>query len=205
MWLGNPVQYKHYDELLKLRDCLLSDYAVWKTKHDIRKFGIEIKFLLKHDFNRLEMDKLNFEVPNINGMLQSFPLVSRLTKEPYEPWSYGWESSIAQARKCPGMEDLYINILAPGIPLGNHDDDFLWTGLEYDSGKPHIDGFSISFGVNVPDPENQYLIFDGVKHLYGTGEFVAFNGRHTIHSAVNNTDEIRINCVMQVAREYWNL
>jgi hypothetical protein len=205
MWLGNPVQYKHYDELVKMSQCLVSDFQEWQKQHDLNTFGIEIEYLLKHNREKLAMPKINFVVPKINGMLKSFPLIDRLHKEPWEPWSFGWESSIEQARKCPGMEDLYINLLAPGIDLGDHDDDFLWTGLEHDSGKEHIEGFSVAFGINIPDPDKQYLIFDGVKYAYGTGEFVAFNGRHTTHGAVNQTPHWRVMCIMQISKEYWNV
>jgi hypothetical protein len=207
MWLGNPTQYKYYDELVKLSECLQQDYKEWLKTGQLGKIGYDwqqtyayyqsvTNYSIKDDVSKQPTDKFG---------VNSFPLHHRSMIVPPNDWTNIWKSSIEQAKNCPGIDYLYVNTLAPHSLTPEHTDDFLWKTIEFTSGEKITENISISFGIDIPEPEKQCLIFEGIERCYGTGEFVAFDGRHIPHSVDNKSDHYRVTGMLQISGDHWNL
>jgi hypothetical protein len=206
MWLGDPIQYKHYDELVKLSQCLLEDYSVWKTYKQLGLEGYNWKqtyaYYQQVTNNSIKYDESEHDTSKYG--VNSFALFHRtMIVPPNELLAKVWKSSIEQAKKCPGMDYLYVNTLAPRSITPEHTDDFLWKTIELTSGQPITKNISISFAVDIPDPTNQPLIFGDKSYSYGTGEFVAFDGRHIPHSVTNDSDLWRVSGMLQISGDHW--
>jgi hypothetical protein len=189
MWLGDPVQYKHYDQLQKLMQCMLEDYAEWKLKYDIDSKCVDAA--------------TRYEMPpeNANGFM-ALPIID--ARKVQQPWADGWERTVAQAYECPGMIDMCINFIRPGKMLPVHHDGHVWSWIRGSMGK-HVEGFTTSFGIHIPDPTNQCLVFDGESKVWNTGEFRTFNGEFTQHYMKNLGSDWRITGVMEIEKEHYVL
>lgn len=189
MWLGDPIQYKHYDQLQKLMECMLADYAEWKTKYDV-------------DFKCIDASTRYVMPPENKNGFMALPVID--ARKVQMPWAEGWERTTQQAFNCPGMIDMCINFIRPGKMLPVHHDGHVWSWIEKSMGRP-LEGFTTSFGIHIPDPENQSLVFDGEKKTWKTGEFRSFNGRTTQHYMQNLSSDWRITGVMEIEKDYWNI
>jgi hypothetical protein len=198
MWLGDPVQYKYYDELVKLGQCLQLDYAEYKQQ---RGDGL--------------VNVVNISKPNVTGTDVSvdnfMPYSGHTAIQAIHPTDMTldltnvWQRTVEQGRKCPGAFSMHINYVKPWNRINIHTDDFIWKMFERGIGRT-LNGFFVSYALDVPEPENQTLMFDNVHHSWKDGEFVAFNGRHTEHAVYNKSDHHRITAVLVVEQaNNWNL
>jgi hypothetical protein len=193
MWLGDPIQYKDYGALQKLMQALLNDYAAWRNNFSI------------------ETDTVNaderYAMPEANkGGFKALPVIDG--RKVQEKWSLGWNRSMKAAFQIEGMIDMCINFIRPGKMLPVHHDGYVWDWIRQSVGDPSISGYTVSFGIDIPDPENQALIFDGVKRVWKTGEFRAFNGHDIQHQLVNNATNPghwRVTAVMEIEGKYFNI
>lgn len=188
MWLGDPVQYKHYTQLEKLMSCMLDDYSEWKYKYDIEEDGVDAA------------TRYYMPPENARGFM-ALPIID--ARKVQMPWAQGWERTTSQAFNCPGMIDMCINFIRPGKMLPVHHDKHVWSWISSSMGR-EVTGFTLSFGIDIPDPENQYLMFGEDKKVWNTGEFRAFNGADTLHYMNNNSSNWRITGVMEIEKDYWN-
>lgn len=189
MWLGDPIQYKHYDQLQKLMECMLLDYADWKQKFDIDAKGVDAS------------TRYVMPAENKRGFM-ALPVID--ARKVQMPWAEGWERTTEQAFNCPGMIDMCINFIRPGKMLPVHHDGYVWSWISKSMGRP-MEGFTTSFGISIPEPEKQFLVFDGEKKVWKTGEFRSFNGVATQHYMQNDSQEWRITGVMEIEKDYWNI
>jgi hypothetical protein len=192
MWLGDPRQYQYYDQLELLQQCLLDDYADWKLKYNIDEIGIDAQS--------------RYVMPAENALgFMALPMVDARTVQ--EQFAHGWERSLDQLFKCPGMIDMCINFIRPGKQLPVHDDSNVWAWISESMGQPDqpVEGYTVSFGIHIPEPEKQCLVFGGEEKIWGTGEFRAFNGIHTQHYMHNQGSDWRITAVVEIDKQCWNL
>jgi hypothetical protein len=189
MWLGDPVQYKHYEQLQKLMECMILDYAEWKQKYDIDTQGVDAA------------TRYYMPPENAKGFM-ALPIIDARIAQ--QPWSTGWERTIEQAFNCPGMIDMCINFIRPGKMLPVHNDQYVWDWISKSMGKK-MEGFTTSFGIHIPEPEKQCLVFDGEEKVWKTGEFRTFNGEFIQHYMKNLGNDWRITGVMEIEKQYWNL
>lgn len=189
MWLGDPRQYQHYDQLELLMQCMLDDYATWKVNYDIDNVGIDARI-------RYDMPK-----ENARGFM-ALPLIDARTVQ--TRWARGWERTVDQLFKCPGMVDMSINFIRPGKQLPVHDDSNVWAYIE-ESMQRSVYGYTVSFGIHIPEPDKQCLIFGGEEKIWSTGEFRAFDGRHTEHYMHNRGSDWRITAVVDIEKEFWDI
>ena len=189
MWLGDPRQYQYYDQLELLMQCMLADYADWRLNYKIDEVGIDAQ-------SRYVMPE-----ENIAGFMALPVIDARVIQDKY---AAGWNRTTAQAFNCPGMIDMCINFIRPGKQLPVHDDSNVWAWISESLGH-EVDGYTVSFGIHIPEPDKQCLVFDGKEQIWGTGEFRAFNGRHVNHYMHNQSSDWRITGVMEIDKQYWNL
>lgn len=192
MWLGDPVQYQHYPELQKMMYCLMNDYADWSKSFTIDEVGIDAQ-------QRYMMPKWNK-----HGMM-TLPVID--ARKIHPEYSKGWESSMQQAFEIPGMLDMCINFIRPGKMLPKHHDGYVWDWIRNSFGDKSIEGYTISFGVDIPEPEKQALVFGDRTMVWHTGEFRGFCGEDTIHYMKNegNPDHWRVTAVMEIEGKYFNV
>ncbi len=200
MWLGNPVQYKHYDELVKLGECLRLDYADYKEKSG-RVDGV-VNVVNSSKDNTYGTDV------SIDSLL---PYSGHTAIQAIHPsdtsydLTHVWKRTVEQARKCPGTLSMHINYVKPWDKINLHNDEFIWQMIEERVGRK-VSGFFVSYALDIPEPEKQTLMFDGVRHAWKDGEFIAFNGRDTIHAVYNESDQYRITAVLVLEQlDNWNI
>jgi hypothetical protein len=168
---------------------MLLDYAEWKQKYDIDNKCVDAA------------SRYYMPPENANGFM-ALPIIDARTIQ--QPWAEGWERTTTQAFECPGMIDMCINFIRPGKMLPVHNDQHVWHWISQSMGKK-VEGFTTSFGIHIPDPENQCLVFDGETHVWKTGEFRSFNGEMTQHHMKNLGTDWRITGVMEIEKQYWNV
>lgn len=195
MFLGDPRKfYKHPDELDKMMSALLEDYAEWNKEFKIDDVGIDVG-------ERYITPKWNK-----HGMM-TLPVIDARTIHP--DYSKGWERSMDQAFKIPGMLDMCINFIRPGKMLPVHHDGYVWGWIRQSFKDQSLTGYTVSFGVDIPEPEKQALVFDGRERVWGTGEFRAFNGENTVHYLKNEGDpdseNWRVTAVMEIEESFWDV
>lgn len=191
MWLGDPIQYKHYTKLQDLMTAMMQDYLEWKEKYSVDKKCIDAG--------------LRYKMPAENaGGFMALPVID--AREIKMPWAEGWDRTMTAAFDCPGMIDMCINFIRPGMMLPVHHDGYVWDWIRKSMNNPKLSGYTISFGISIPEPSKQALIFDEEKRIWGTGEFRAFNGHDIQHQLTNRSKEHwRVTAVMEVEEKYFDI
>lgn len=193
MFLGDPRKYyNHPEQLDKMMSALLEDYSEWKVVNTIDEVGISAD-------QRYRMQKWNKD-----GMM-TLPVIDARKIHPH--YSRGWDRSMKQAFEIPGMLDMCINFIRPGKMLPHHHDGYVWQWIRNSFNDQTLTGYTVSFGVDIPEPEKQALVFDGIKRVWNTGEFRAFNGEETVHYMLNEGDPSnwRVTAVMEIEEKYWDV
>jgi hypothetical protein len=194
MWLGNPTNYKHYHELSIMMMALMSDYAEWRRQRSFETNTVNAD------------DRYSMPIENKGGF-KALPLIdARKINEQLED-RYYWKRATTQFYHIPGAIDLCINMIRPGKMLPVHHDGYVWDWIRQSMGDPTLEGYTVSFGIDIPEPENQGLIFDGVEKIWKTGEFVAFNGhdiQHSLTNKSNNPMHWRVTAVMEIDKKEFN-
>lgn len=195
MWLGDPIQYKHYDSLKSLMDNLISNYKDWRANKSFEDDTVNAD-------ERYAMPAEN------RGGFKALPLIDARQINQQLPDLKYWQSTLDAFYKIPGAIDLCINMIRPGKMLPVHHDGYVWDWIRQSMGDPTLEGYTVSFGVDIPDPENQSLLFDGIPRVWKTGEFRAFNGHDIQHSLRNNAKDPnhwRVTAVMEIDKKYFNV
>lgn len=195
MFLGDPRKYyKHPEQLDKMMAALLEDYSEWIDQYHIDEVGISAD-------KRYVMQKWNKD-----GMM-TLPVID--ARQVHPDYAKGWHRSMKQAFAIPGMLDMCINFIRPGKMLPHHHDGYVWDWIRKSFGDPTLKGYTVSFGIDIPDPENQALVFQGVKRVWNTGEFRAFDGEDTVHYMQNDGDpdseQWRVTAVMEIEESEWDV
>lgn len=193
MWLGNPTFYKHYDQLTIMMNALISDYSEWRKLRSFEK--------------AIDADE-RYAMPSDNkGGFKAIPLIDARRINDLEDKDL-WKRSTTQFYNIPGAIDLCINMIRPGKMLPVHHDGYVWDWIRQSMGDPTLEGYTVSFGIDIPEPEKQALLFDGEKKIWKTGEFVAFNGhdiQHSLRNEATNPEHWRVTAVMEIDKKYFNL
>ena len=193
MWLGNPTFYKHYDQLTIMMNALISDYSEWRKLRSFEK--------------AIDADE-RYAMPSDNkGGFKAIPLIDARRINDLEDKDL-WKRSTTQFYNIPGAIDLCINMIRPGKMLPVHHDGDVWKWLQQSMGDPNLKGYTLSFGIDIPEPEKQGLKFGGEMKFWKTGEFVAFDGHDIQHSTKNestNPEYWRVTAVMEIDIRHFNL
>jgi hypothetical protein len=194
MWLGNPTSYSNYSALSAMMIALMSDYAEWRSQ---RSFEDTVN----------ADDRYSMPINNRGGF-KALPLIdARKINEQLED-RYLWKRTTTQFYNIPGAIDLCVNMIRPGKMLPVHHDGYVWDWIRQSMGDPTLEGYTVSFGIDIPEPEKQALLFDNEKKIWKTGEFVAFNGhdiQHSLKNEATNPEHWRVTAVMEIDKKYFNL
>jgi len=93
--------------------------------------------------------------------------------------------------------------------LPQHHDGYVWQWIRESFNDHSLTGYTVSFGIDIPEPEKQALVFDNVERVWNTGEFRAFNGETTVHYMKNEgdpeSDNWRVTGVMEIEESHWDV
>jgi len=194
MWLGDPIQYKHYARLQSFMEVLISDYKNWRANNSFET-------AVNAD------ERYSMPVENKGGF-KAIPLIDARKINTHIPDLNYWKKTTDYFYEIPGAIDLCINMIRPGKMLPIHHDGYVWDWIRESMGDPTLEGFTVSFGIDIPDPENQSLLFDEEKKVWKTGEFRAFNGyniQHSLRNKAKNPEHWRVTAVMEIDKRYFNI
>jgi len=209
MWV-DPKKYKHYALLEELKDALQSEYAQWKTRHDIYKdalcvYGYEYEdnsVQMKIPDNFLKENLINAEeVKHAKDWWAICLYFSRRSMgEEFFPGE--WTESTNIIKRMPGVCQTIINFVVPNGKLPYHTDVGGWEKIESDHGKP-IKGYSAVIAIDTPTPNTFSFLETPERKTFESGSIYAFEGRYHSHEIVNETNQWRATCVIEIAAEEW--
>lgn len=219
MWI-NVKKYKHYDKLLEIVPLALQDFANWKEKYKYEDRMQVLKFEHPDVYPELAGTSTSSDLYHRPESIEDRPNPKENwfcdpcctdTGKKIGPAAKDWELSAPKILALPGIVQHLVNFVKPHSSLPPHDDLGGWIRLSKDTGR-ELNGFSAVLSLNtVKDKTQMGILFNNVwtgtpdPRAWGTGEWVAFEGKTHFHDVYNRTDEWRVTCVVDLEYDQFDL
>lgn len=219
MWI-NVKKYKHYDKLLEIVPLALQDFANWKEKYKYEDRMQVLKFEHPDVYPELAGTSTSSDLYHRPESIEDRPNPKENwfcdpcctdTGKKIGPAAKDWELSAPKILALPGIVQHLVNFVKPHSSLPPHDDLGGWIRLSKDTGR-ELNGFSAVLSLNtVKDKTQMGILFNNIwtgapdPRAWGTGEWVAFEGKTHFHDVYNRTDEWRVTCVVDLEYDQFDL
>ena len=219
MWI-NVKKYKHYDKLLEITPLAQQDFANWKQKYKYEDRMQVLKFEHPDVYPELKGTSTSSDLYHRPESIPDRPNpkenwfcdpCSTDTGKKIGPAFQDWKLSAPKILELPGIVQHLVNFVKPHSSLPPHDDLGGWIRLSKDTGR-ELNGFSVVLGLDtVKNKDQMGIMFNNVwtntkdPRAWGTGEWVAFEGKTHFHDVFNRTDQWRVTVVVDIEYDQFDL
>lgn len=196
----NAKLYSGYDQLFAAMPTVLEETQAWMKQKDIvantvNTFGVD---------NRDELTEIPVTQEEYKHMDDWRVLPMLYAKE----WNIDvFPKTHRLFHTLPGLYQGLINFVVPGGRIASHFDKGNWDKIEEHYGH-RVDGYSVVLNLSIGMKDGEKTVgmdMEGIKKYPLTGDIVAFDGRSTMHSMWNDTDEWRVTAVLDIAKEFFDV
>lgn len=197
----NAKLYSGYDQLQRAMPIILQETQAWMAHRDIvantvNTFGVD---------NRDELTEIPVTAEEYKHMDDWRVLPMLYAKD----WNIRvFPKTYALIGNLPGLYQSLVNFVVPHGRIATHYDRGNWDKIEEHYGHA-VNGYSIvlnlHIGMNDPATKAVGMDMEGIKKYPVTGDIVAFDGRNTMHSMWNDTDEWRVTAVLDIGKEHFDV
>lgn len=212
MWI-DPRNYSEFPQLMSLGDTIRSEYQGWMSKHDVYKdalcvYGYEyesddVQMKSAHDYSKIQTEIVEGTEVQHSRDWWAIGLYYDKQFVGDQMFPGEWTESTKIVKNLPGILQCIINFVTPNGQIPFHLDTGSWERIQQAHNR-QVNGYTAVLAIDTPSPNSFSFLHDSDIRQFNTGSVHAFDGRNYSHQIVNDTNQWRVTCVVDLDISQWS-